>query len=68
MILIQKKKPFAAESFKNDFFKLMKIVYVKIIENLRKTINVRLIIGAKDYKKYASKPSLFSQKILLKKN
>ena len=46
----------------------MKIVYVKIIENLRKTINVQLIIGAKDYKKYASKPSLFSQKILLKKN
>ena len=31
---------------------MIKIVYGKTMENLRKRINVRLIIHAKDYKKY----------------
>ena len=33
------------------------------MENLRKRINFRLIISAKDDKKYVSKPSFVSQKI-----
>ena len=32
-------------------------VYGKTMENLRKKINVRLIISAKDYEKYVSKPN-----------
>ena len=32
--------------------------YGKTIENLRERINVRLIISAKDYKKYVSEPRL----------
>ena len=32
------------------------------MENLRKRINVGLIISVKDYKKYVSKPSFVSQK------
>ena len=39
----------------------------KTMENLRKKINVRLVINAGDYKKYVSKPSFVSQKIFNKK-
>ena len=42
-------------------------VYGKTMENLTKRINVRLIISAKDYKKYVSKQSFFSQKKYLVK-
>ena len=38
----------------------------KTMENLRKRTNVRIVNNAKDYKKYASKPSFFSQKIFNK--
>ena len=49
---------------KNIFFKLMiKTVYGKTMENLRKRINVRLIIHTKDYKKYLSRPNFVLQKI-----
>ena len=41
-------------------------VYGKTMENLRKLINIRLIISAKDYKKYESKESFVSQKYLIK--
>ena len=37
-------------------------VYGKTMENLRKRINVRLVNNTKDYWKYVSKPSVFSQK------
>ena len=58
------KRKIAANIFEQDFFKLMNnSVYGKKMENLRKRINVRLIISAKDYKKYVSKPSFVSQKI-----
>ena len=33
------------------------------MENLRKRINIRLIVNTKDYKKYVSRPSFVSQKI-----
>ena len=39
----------------------------KTKENLRKKINVRLVNNAGDYKKYVTKPSFVSQKILDKK-
>ena len=39
-------------------------VYSKTMKSLRKRINVRLINNAKDYKKYVSKPSFVSQKIV----
>ena len=55
-------------SFEKDFYKLMNnSVYGKTMENLTKRINVRLIISAKDYKKYVSKQSFFSQKKYLVK-
>ena len=38
----------------------------KTMENLRKRINVTLVNNAGDYKKYVSKPSFVSQKILSK--
>ena len=38
-------------------------VYGKIMQNLRKIINARLVNNAKNYKKYVSKPSFVSQKI-----
>ena len=34
------------------------------MENLRKRINLRLVNNAKNYKKYTSKPSFLSEKIL----
>ena len=57
-----------ANSFEKDCYKLMNnSVYGKTMENLTKRINVRLIISAKDYKKYVSKQSFFSQKKYLVK-
>ena len=42
-----------ANSFQKYLFKLMiNNVYGKAIENLRKTVNVRLVDNAKDFKKY----------------
>ena len=38
-------------------------IYGKIMENLRKRINIRLIVNTKDYKKYVSRPSFVSQKM-----
>ena len=51
----------AGNSFWKGFFKLMNnSVYGKTMGNVRKRKNVRLIISAKDYKKYVSKPSFVS--------
>ena len=41
-------------------------VYGKIMDNLRKRIQVRLVDNAKNYEKYASKLSLISRKIFSK--
>ena len=38
-------------------------VYVKIMKNLTKIINVRLVNNAKDYEKYVTKLSFVLQKI-----
>ena len=58
------KRKNAANNFGKNFFKLTNnSVYGKTMENLRKIINVRLIITTEDYKKYVSKPTFVSQKI-----
>ena len=51
----------------NDFFKLMiNSVYGKIIKNLRKRINVRLVTNEKDFVKYTSKPTYVTHKTFVK--
>ena len=51
----------AANSFEKDFFKLMNnSVFGKTMQNLRESVNVRLVNNAGDYKKYVSKPSFVS--------
>ena len=61
------KRKKAANSFEKYFFKLINSrVFGKIMENLRKRINVRLVNNAEDYKKYVSKPSFVSQNIFSK--
>ena len=61
---ITEKRKNATNSFEKDFFKLMNNSGAgKTMESLRKMRKVTLIISAKDYKKYVSKPSFFSQKI-----
>ena len=57
----------AANSFEKDFFKLMNnSAFDKIMENLRKIINVKLVNNAKGYVRSMSKPSFVSQKIFSK--
>ena len=54
----------AANSFEKDFFKLMiNSVYGKIMENLRKRINVRLVNSEKYFLKYTSRPTHITHKI-----
>ena len=38
-------------------------VYGKAMENLRKRINVRLVINAEDFLKYTSKPTYITHKM-----
>ena len=65
---------FSTDKRKNDsnclekyFFQLMNnSTFGKTMENLRKKISVKLVNNDRDYKKYVSKPSFVSQKILSK--
>ena len=53
------KRMNAANDFEKDFFKLMiNSVYGKAMGNLRKRINVRLVINAEDFLKIASQHTL----------
>ena len=62
-----KKRANAANSFEKDFFKLMiYIVYGKIMENLWKRINVRLVNNEKYSLKYTSRPTHITHKIFAK--
>ena len=54
----------AANSFEKDFFKLMNKVFIVKQWKMRGKKFVILIISAKDYKKYVSKSSFISQKII----
>ena len=54
----------AANDFEKDFPKLMiNFVYGKPMENLWKSINVRLVNKAQDFSKYTSKPTYITHKI-----
>ena len=54
----------ANNDFEKYFFKLMiNFVYGKAMENLRKSINVRLVNKAEDFLKYTSKPTYITHKI-----
>ena len=63
--MVKKHIDFNTDKIKNDtngfekeFLKLMtNSVFGKIMENLRKIINFRLVNNAKEYIRYVSKPS-----------
>ena len=58
------KRMNAANDIEKDFLKLMiNSVYRKIMENLRKRINMRLVNKAEDFLKYSSKPTYITHKI-----
>ena len=58
------KRMNAANDFEKYFLKLMiNSVYGKVMENLRKRINVRLINTAKEFLKYTSKPTYSTHEI-----
>ena len=58
------KRKNAAIDFEKDFFRLMiNSVYGKIMENLRKWINVWLVNNEKDFLKYTSRPTHITYKI-----
>ena len=55
------KRKHDTSSFQKYFFKLMNnSAHGKTTENLRKRVKVRLIIDAKDYRKYVRKPIFVS--------
>ena len=57
------KRKNSKNSFERSFFKLLvNIIYGKCMENIKKRINVKLIIKSKDYSRYVSKPNFISQK------
>ena len=61
------KRKNADNSLEDQLFKLMNnSVFGKAMENLRKRINVELIINTKDYVKCVSRPRFISQKIFSK--
>ena len=58
------KRMNAANDFEKYFLKLMiNSVYGKVMENLQKRINVRLINNAKEFLKYTSKPTYSTHEI-----
>ena len=57
------KRKNATNDFEKDFFKLMiKSVYGKTMENLRKRTNVRLVNNKKDFLKYTRRPTYVTHK------
>ena len=61
------KKKMLPMTLRKIFLKLMiDSVYGKMIENLRKRINVRLVNNAKDFLKYTSRPTYVTHKLFAK--
>ena len=62
-----KKRMCAINDFEKDFFKLMiNSVYGKIMENLRKRVNVRFVNNKKYFLKYTSRPTYVTHKLFNK--
>ena len=58
------KRKNASNDFEKDFFKIMiNSVYGKTMENLRKTIHVRLVNNEKKFLKYTNKPTYVTHKL-----
>ena len=58
------KRKNAANDLEKDFFKFMiNSAFSKVIENLRKRINVRLVNNAKDFLKYTSRQTYVTHKL-----
>ena len=58
------KRKNAVSEFEKNFFKLLiNCIYGKIMENIRKTISVKLIKNSKDYLTCVSKVNFISQKM-----
>ena len=53
----QKRKEATNEADKNHFKLLNNAVYGKTMENMRKRIKIRVVKNAKDFIKYASRPT-----------
>ena len=59
-----KKRMSSANDFERHFFKLMiNSVYGKIMGNLRKRINARLVTNVEDFLKYTSRQTYIAYKI-----
>ena len=62
--LITQKRVNAKNSFEKDFFKLLNnSVFGKMIENIKKRVDVRLITDQKKLSKLVSKPTYVNSKI-----
>ena len=58
----EKRKQSSCEFDKNLFKLMVNCVYGKLVENIRKRINVKLINDRKTYFKCVNKPNFISQK------
>ena len=59
----QKRKEATNEADKNHFKLLNNAVYGKAMENMRKTIKIRVVKNAKDFIKYPSRPTCVNWRV-----
>ena len=66
LIVIQTKRKRQLIVLEKKIKQMNNAVFGKALENMKKRISVKLVNNTKDYVKYISKPSFFSQKIFSK--